>query len=937
MRQFTFIFLSYFAIIIKGDVSSNLESRNPLIDIILKKISKISSESVQNGTYIDDDDEFNKIEKQLKKAAEPLGEKGDKYVKLIMRGIRSGKNKIKKINDIMSNSNQDELLASDLHENVRNSNREDLEANTMDASLQTKINVTKGEKENIFNSIEDKLRKAAVPLGDQGEKYVKIIMRGIRNGNKNIKLTVNDKSLDKSKHYKIGHGKPRDTMLHYIIERIGKLSLDSIRQIKTDSEFEDKIKSVENNLKIAAESKGEKGKKYVDLILRALRRIYRQTRDVDYNNKVTMSDEVDKVVDHTYKLHNMIKIDEGNDRLRNQVIQDIASTVKKLIIKYHTSGNDTLLLQEIKMKLFESLKHKDLINTNDDIRSLTNLLIDGINAAITNLNMNRRYGNRIPHNINSILEFKRPQEKPSVSYKECRDTVNKTCSNINLIKSLKCSNANEIIHITQLCNGNADCSDYSDEKYCTEQAIKKLRFAHNILTGINKPLENGCFPGAMNPNLLSRQNNFLQDILNSQLEFIEKYKSEHRIKLATNGNTRNRLINEITDVLSTLTMALDKAFCSNKNTRRFNKILDEEDPWPTDKWPPTSCPCLQGPCQNCTYPCKRICWHKSSLLNWNCESVNQSSMVPLSVICDGKIDCFDESDEKGCFLATTHGKFAAHKNFIEVTDALKLKASKDYKAERNKIWVLIHAVYDLEKISLKPNPNPASLKEHRNECFNLITMVYTELLKHTSYAFEAEELYQFLLNINQQLGTIIKQIGTGNKKVISGGCFCREEKCAVSYCTRKCKKACAVELKFTKYYCLGKLNKSIDIDKICDGTPDCSLEDDERDCKKEMCRNHHLRLLQFKIEDVGVKQKGTSMGEVLSTWKEKVINTLKVAEKSGKPTPKVIKEIVKGALRDLVMTYGSVEEYRRKNNNYALDEFTLIAQNVLDTVRSCSK
>lgn len=72
---------------------------------------------------------------------------------------------------------------------------------TDEMSLQTKINSTKGEKENIFNSIENKLRKAPVPLGDKGDHHVKIIMQEIRNGYKNNKLEVNDKSSDKSRHF----------------------------------------------------------------------------------------------------------------------------------------------------------------------------------------------------------------------------------------------------------------------------------------------------------------------------------------------------------------------------------------------------------------------------------------------------------------------------------------------------------------------------------------------------------------------------------------------------------------------------------------------------------------------------------------------------------------------------------------------------------------
>ncbi|CAK1541303.1 unnamed protein product [Leptosia nina] len=271
-----------------------------------------------------------------------------------------------------------------------------------------------------------------------------------------------------------------------------------------------------------------------------------------------------------------------------------------------------------------------------------------------------------------------------------------------------------------------------------------------------------------------------------------------------------------------------------------------------------------------------------------------------------------------------------------MTDSLKIKANKEYKVARKTILILINALFDLQKLSLNSNPDPALLKEYRQRCFSLISRIYSQLLKHTSYPNEAEELYKFLLSINQQTGDIIKRIGTGNKKIISDECFCREDKCAASVCSRKCQKACAVKPRLTKYVCSGN-NKSVDIDHICDGFNNCPMKDDEQDCRQDICRSYHLAILRLKVEKVGSKQKGTAMGEVLSTWKAKVISTLKVAERTGKPTPKIIKDIIKDILRDLVVTYGSVEEYRRKDNHYALQEFSDIAKSIQDAVRSCGR
>ncbi|XP_038221184.1 uncharacterized protein LOC119839067 [Zerene cesonia] len=404
-------------------------------------------------------------------------------------------------------------------------------------------------------------------------------------------------------------------------------------------------------------------------------------------------------------------------------------------------------------------------------------------------------------------------------------------------------------------------------------------------------------------------------------------------------------IKEITDVIGTLTKALDKALCSRNdiksdhNLRRYNEIFEEDVDLPKEtkeKWPPEACSCKDETCSNCTSYCKRICWHRNSLTHWNCDSVNDTSVTSLNVLCDGKYDCYDESDEKECFSDNVHGKFEAHKIFTELTDSLKLKAAKDYKREKNKVWTLVNTLSSLEKLSLNSNPNPTTLKEHRDKCFELIEAIYSDVIKHTSYAYEAEDVYIFLLSVNQQLGAILKRIGTGNKKIISDSCFCRKGKCAATFCTRRCQKACVIEPKLTRYLCEND-NKSIDIENICDGKSDCPQQDDETRCSKDICRSHHITMLQHKVQDVGIKQKGTAMGELLTTWKTKVLATLKVAEKSGRPARRILKDLVKEMLQDLVLTYGSVEEYRRKNNNYAVQEFTDIAETIVDTLRSCDK
>lgn len=68
-----------------------------------------------------------------------------------------------------------------------------------------------------------------------------------------------------------------------------------------------------------------------------------------------------------------------------------------------------------------------------------------------------------------------------------------------------------------------------------------------------------------------------------------------------------------------------------------------------------------------------------------------------------------------------------------------------------------------------------------------------------------------------------------------------------------------------------------------------------------------------------------------------VISTINFAEKNGRPKPRAIRNIVKDILRDLLVTYGSVENYRRTNSDYGLPEFLSIAQIVMENMKLCGQ
>ena len=64
---------------------------------------------------------------------------------------------------------------------------------------------------------------------------------------------------------------------------------------------------------------------------------------------------------------------------------------------------------------------------------------------------------------------------------------------------------------------------------------------------------------------------------------------------------------------------------------------------------------------------------------------------------------------------------------------------------------------------------------------------------------------------------------------------------------------------------------------------------------------------------------------------------IKIAEKDSRPKPKIFKNIIKDILTSLVVTYGSVDYYRRNSKEYGLPEFQNIAQLLIENMKLCGK
>ncbi|XP_048004239.1 uncharacterized protein LOC125240363 isoform X2 [Leguminivora glycinivorella] len=525
---------------------------------------------------------------------------------------------------------------------------------------------------------------------------------------------------------------------------------------------------------------------------------------------------------------------------------------------------------------------------------------------------------------------------------DCSCVEEALCLKISYLDKFICPNDGNVISFAQVCDGENDCKDNSDEKQCKVHALKKLFEAKRLIDEIRNTLPKHCLEvqNSVDKVVVKTRKETLTKVLTKQLEVLNTFAPIKKEK--KKGKSIKNLM-EINLIVSSVEAALEGALCIREKykaviSRRNGLSLDENvDDVPNTKktWLPPICVCSGQSCllNNCTSACNNTCWQRYSLWQWGCKAVDGSRSVPLDRVCDGKVDCLNESDEKGC--TSVADKFKATHIYNSIIEFLSTKMTSS--PQFHKVVNLQEAVKNLQAQCLAEEPDAAAIKRWRDEAFSEIFSIYDGVLNKADNILEVDAGYNSLMSVSRKLVEAMKYSKTGNERLIpSNDCSCMANECMLANCSVACVRFCTVKATITEYLCKGNSSKIIPVHNICNRKTDCPEGEDEENCKTDICRNHHLLMLRNKIQNYRDDHWGHALAEILDSWKTKRISSILETEKTSRLTRPGLEKLVAETLLELAQTYATLPNLTRRSTEGTMPAFLELSRLIRDTLRDCT-
>ncbi|CAG4969987.1 unnamed protein product [Parnassius apollo] len=445
----------------------------------------------------------------------------------------------------------------------------------------------------------------------------------------------------------------------------------------------------------AKQSFGDGGDKYVELIMQGVRLsafndTFNVPKEIDTSQFKAKNDIIsESTVDAYQSSERIVK-----DHLAKQITDKIEAFSKMYMMKLKTSDEKRNFLENVRKKFldmvktkhFEALNDNDIVNYNEMITKSMNVILKR-NLEQSARRMVFSQERQTQNSSGEWLEYRKDKNHENDELeKECVVSIAKTCAEVKLLNKFSCQTGEKNINVEDVFDRVVNCSE-SDVINSTHQANKILHDAKNTLFEMKQLFEQNCLSDKINETRTYR--NIINDLIKAQINVVSDFQDslDPNKKIANNEETLKKVL----DILNAIVIYLSKGICSRQekaselvaNARRFNQILDEdlEQVIIESALFPKSCVCDKDRCisHNCIKSCTNFCILHYSLGRWSCSAVIGNSSIHLNAICDGKLDCYDESDESECSTGKGRNKFKANEAFLQTIKIFEMKmASKDY-------------------------------------------------------------------------------------------------------------------------------------------------------------------------------------------------------------------------------------------------------------------